>query len=324
MGDGLTKVRSGEPLRFPAAAYNAFVDAALDYQRRQRNLLGRPTSRALQADIILVKNTTDNDLDRFSVLGIDAPVFLPADAPETFANDIAVLGVSPTWNGHAGRFIILAEPLAAGAMGRAWAHGVCPTKLDVQNEAHGYADVADSLTTLRTATTGSARILWKEDGTGTKWAIVRLGGGMDGFWAVLTTTPPAGWSYGALTGPRYFFKEQKVTRAPNGTLTFEDLPNGRHSVATNLCEQGAGVDQAIFKAAGTAPTRYVFIRHTNDGDNADVYTFESHPGPIETWHHLEVTRLDEDGCPCPAYSTWREMKGPAVVVANKVMPNPCT
>ena len=29
-GDAMRKVRSGEPLVIPAAAYNAFVDAAID------------------------------------------------------------------------------------------------------------------------------------------------------------------------------------------------------------------------------------------------------------------------------------------------------
>ncbi len=35
MGDDLRKVRPGDPLRVPARAYNAFVDAALDLKRRQ-------------------------------------------------------------------------------------------------------------------------------------------------------------------------------------------------------------------------------------------------------------------------------------------------
>ena len=37
MGDVFRKVRSGQPLRIPAAAYNAFVDAAVDLRRRERN-----------------------------------------------------------------------------------------------------------------------------------------------------------------------------------------------------------------------------------------------------------------------------------------------
>ena len=35
MPDDLRKVRSGDPLRLPARAYNAFVDAAVDLRRRQ-------------------------------------------------------------------------------------------------------------------------------------------------------------------------------------------------------------------------------------------------------------------------------------------------
>ena len=35
MPDDLRKVRSGQPLRIPAGAYNAFVDAAVDLRTRQ-------------------------------------------------------------------------------------------------------------------------------------------------------------------------------------------------------------------------------------------------------------------------------------------------
>ena len=38
MGDTLKKVRAGDPLRIPTAAYNLFVDAARDFQRRAHGL----------------------------------------------------------------------------------------------------------------------------------------------------------------------------------------------------------------------------------------------------------------------------------------------
>ena len=42
MGDMFRKVRSGSPLRIPAAAYNAFVDAAVDLRRRERTTNAGP------------------------------------------------------------------------------------------------------------------------------------------------------------------------------------------------------------------------------------------------------------------------------------------
>jgi hypothetical protein len=49
-------------------------------------------------------------------------------------------------------------------------------KVDVTDEDHGYADVTDAdATKLTSVSRGSAQILWKESGTGLKWATVRLG-----------------------------------------------------------------------------------------------------------------------------------------------------
>ncbi len=77
---------------------------------------------------------------------------------------------------HVGRFVILAEPLADGEIGRAFAHGVCPVKINVEDESHTFADIEDAQTHyLKSGTSGAAQILWAESGTGEVWAIVRLG-----------------------------------------------------------------------------------------------------------------------------------------------------
>jgi hypothetical protein len=48
--------------------------------------------------------------------------------------------------------------------------------MDVQNEDHRFADVGDEVAGhLVSAVSGAAEILWKESGTGVKWAVVRLG-----------------------------------------------------------------------------------------------------------------------------------------------------
>jgi len=58
------------------------------------------------------------------------------------------------------------------------AGGVVQVQIDVTDANHGYADVkASDNTKLASGASGSAVILWKESGTGTKWAIIRIGGG---------------------------------------------------------------------------------------------------------------------------------------------------
>ena len=85
-------------------------------------------------------------------------------------------GATPDEEDHVGKFAILLEPIADGKIGVGCLGGVCPVKIDVEDEDHGYADIADAEAgNLKSCDCGAAQILWKEDGTGTKWAVVRLG-----------------------------------------------------------------------------------------------------------------------------------------------------
>jgi hypothetical protein len=99
----------------------------------------------------------------------------PTDNEPEFLSRVALEVTLPSWPDDAGRFVILAEPLAAGEIGRAWASGVCQAWIDVTDEGHRFADIDDGSSVLVSRGTGAASILWKESGTGTKWAIVRLG-----------------------------------------------------------------------------------------------------------------------------------------------------
>ena len=180
MADPLSKVRPGEKLRLPADAYNAFIDAARYVQQRQRGAesQGIPSSRS--SGIILVKNASGADRARFEVLGVDQPVFGPDDNLDEFKNRYALAGVTPRAKQHFGRIVVLMEPIAAGAIGLAWAAGVCPVKITIPDHKHTYrfADVSDnSCATLLAGPQGAGFILWHEDlssGGGEVWAVVRL------------------------------------------------------------------------------------------------------------------------------------------------------
>jgi len=184
MGDALKKVRAGDRFHIPAQTYNAFIDAAVDYRRRTQSIGGATGSSHRQADIVLVRNESGGALARGSILGIDGPVIAPADNESEFINRTSLSCVVPVAGTHEGRFVVLVEPLADGAMGLAYVFGVCPVKVNVEDaEAEDYlhAEIADGVTDrLRVSPTGSATILWKESGTGPKWALVRIGGGAAG------------------------------------------------------------------------------------------------------------------------------------------------
>ena len=177
-GDPLKKVRPGDPLKIPAAGYNAMVDAARAEQQRRHGIDRSAKPGFVEPAMVLVKNNSGADRDRFDILGIDGPIFTPTDNLDSFKNDRAVKGITPTTADHTGNFVILLEPLKAGKIGSAVASGVCVVKVNVTDTDHEYADVANAQAAyMASGHSGAARILWAESGTGQKWALVRIGAG---------------------------------------------------------------------------------------------------------------------------------------------------
>ena len=76
MVDTLKKVKSGDPLRIPAATFNAMIDAARDHQQRRQGREQTSFPAFRQSGIVLARNDSGSDRDRFDGLGIDA-----VDAP---------------------------------------------------------------------------------------------------------------------------------------------------------------------------------------------------------------------------------------------------
>ena len=177
MGDTMKKVKSGDPLVIPSQTFNNFIDAAQAHKARQQASGQTDRQSVRQTSIVLVKNASGADRQRFDVLGIDAPLITPTDNEDAFKNKVALSGTTPSESDHLGRFAILLEPLADGKVGMACAAGVCVAHVDVQHDGHRFADIKDAdASSLQTRASGAATILWKETGTGLKWAIVHLAG----------------------------------------------------------------------------------------------------------------------------------------------------
>jgi len=177
MGDPLQHVQPRDPLKIPAQTFNIFCDAAEDFLKRRRGIGGQAAGPGdlRQTGIVLVKNSSGAARERFDVLGIDGPLFSPTDAPDQFKNRVILDGVVPTAD-HAAKFAVLLEPAGEDAIAAGCVAGVCVAKLDVDIEAHEFADVDPaSCAALKTAGAGGAQILWKEAGTGSVLGIVRIG-----------------------------------------------------------------------------------------------------------------------------------------------------
>jgi hypothetical protein len=176
-GGAFTTVRPGDKLRISAREKNAWNAVARDFQQHQFD--SRDNGQAAPDDgvSLLVKNTTGDDLNQFSIVGISGILFSPTDNLDGFKNGPVLKGVNPAVPDHDNRFAVLLSPAKDGTLALAKFAGPCILKVNVTDAAHLYAKVYPGDTTkLISHPTLGIPILYKESGTGTKWAVVLLGG----------------------------------------------------------------------------------------------------------------------------------------------------
>lgn len=197
MSDNMKKVRSGDPLVIPAPAYNAFIDAAQDYRARTANVGQQATPVTRSSGIVMVKNESGTDRARFDVLGLGEPLFMPdgpAGAERSFMNAVAFRGDTPDAMQHMGKFVVLLEPIAADAVGRACISGITVARLRVDDGTKTYteAEIIDQdEIALGPKVGGSVDVLWHQDQAGDVWAVIRIGNSVTtGFWFQITATAP--------------------------------------------------------------------------------------------------------------------------------------
>jgi len=173
MSDPLRKVQPGQKVQIPASAYNAFIDAAIAQRGRQHDVEVDASLLARSSTIIKVRNQTGQAQSRFSILALDSPIVTPAGNLQQFQSQVAFDAILPANPLTSKRYAILAEPLAAGAIGNAVIFGATPVMIGVANVNHQYASPFNALSQyLLSADSGLFRILWKESGVGIKWAVV--------------------------------------------------------------------------------------------------------------------------------------------------------
>ena len=262
----LKPVSPGQPIVLSAGDHNAMLDAARAHRARQVMKVGESAARQ-QAGIILVKNNTASNRDFLDVMAVDVPLILPTESLDEWSARVAFSCVDPG-STHAGRYVVLQEPIAAGELGRAMVIGVTPVNLDVVDEAHRYAEVDTGATgSLITKASGSARILWKESGTGSRRAVVMLSGepGAD------PSFPPVynGWTENILTAVDVY----EVTDLGGATQAILEVAGG-----------GGG--------GGYGP---VGINYTGGGGGASGPVITTHPFKIALGDLIEVVAIGAGG-----------------------------
>lgn len=200
MGDDTRRFSSGDRWIPTSSALNGWQDAAdyvHDLDRGGGSLPG--PAGTMEPTIVRIKNTTGADLDRFSILGIDGPIFSPSENLDTFKTRLGLNGVFPTLEDHRGKFVVLLRPLAQGAVGPAAVAGVVPVRVYVNSPDHTYCDVIAKKTVggedcyLGSGGSG-AQILWLGPASSgdIAWAIVRLGAGGSTPFELKTSLEPGG------------------------------------------------------------------------------------------------------------------------------------
>jgi len=232
MNKGLTHVKGGDRLEIRAPVWNKMLDAARGHQARQHST-GSTPGQDFRGVPVLIKNNSGYDRSQYDILGISGVVFAATD--DGFKQRIVLTGVTPAADSHEGKFAVLAEPIGDGDIGPAIVDGMTICQVDITDTTHEYADIADGdAAQLTSAKSGPVQILWIESGTGTKWAVVRIGPkppASEGFWAQLTGSSADGtnrWSYS-------FVEVYKATAGYGG---WASLSGGRSGTARNTIEDG--------------------------------------------------------------------------------------
>jgi len=177
----MSKVTPGDELQIKAADWNILMDVA-DIQRQ--DLFRRtPASAGLVRStgvVVPAKNTTGSTVSRFHAMGIGDPLFTYADNAQTFKNQLGFEGKAMS-SSYLGKFCVAQETIANGKIGLCMVQGVTPAEITVgdADDTHVDVDTAGGSKLVSDAG-GGGLILHKPTGTGTKWAVIAIGGSHTG------------------------------------------------------------------------------------------------------------------------------------------------
>src|ERR1041384_2909091 len=121
----MRKVLPGQPIQIAASSFNTMLDAAQDYRNRGQSLEAEALRPSARAGIIVVRNQSGVDRNRFDVLGLSSILISPTDNFREFAARFAMNAVT-TATTHTQKFCVLQEPVKNGGLGRAMIVGITP------------------------------------------------------------------------------------------------------------------------------------------------------------------------------------------------------
>lgn len=298
----MEKLNKGNVLT--ADNWNQLVDSAR-LAVKQQQTGGDVLEWTRQATIVRVKNDSGSDVSRFGVLGVKGGVAItPTDKLAEF-QATPVLTTETLAATHAGKFVVTLEPIANGKIGRAVASGVVVCQVSVTTEGDDFAEAGTGV--LTTGATGSARVLYVESGTGTKWAVVRIGeGGVGVIRGLATKTGGADGSFTNSTTCAYVYTIKDLNgnvlatgqapdrvRYPNCTYT---VPSGDQPALLYVKLDGTwGLIDVLTERPATATLTAVTAWRLN-GNNIETKTRQGLLLDVKPESDWTVVH---EGNPCP-------------------------
>ena len=178
-GKSFNRVSAGDGLKISAGTWNALLESAEAYdQDRVKQGVTVPTvHHEDHILLVLVKNVSGADVDQFCPLEVTGSVFNPGGELD---QELASFKTTPVLNADAfgadssKTLVITREPIKSNSIGYASLAGVVPCKVDVTNASHTHALPVEDDTDKLTSAMYGHRILYKESGTGEKWAYIRI------------------------------------------------------------------------------------------------------------------------------------------------------
>jgi hypothetical protein len=173
----MRKPQRGDPLKITARIYGDILDT-IDYVKAlRRSDTASLTRLARDRGLVKIKNESGEYVHRFGILGIDGIISAinPTDDLDAWKSEPVLSGITPASPDHCGRFVVAVEPMEDDAIGWACMSGIVPVQVDFTYDASVYADAKDDDFEKLVASEGGMPVLYKESGTGTKWALVQMG-----------------------------------------------------------------------------------------------------------------------------------------------------
>jgi hypothetical protein len=256
VSDPLASVVPGQtsPLINRTDTVNAVLEAARS-RRNQRSgeLVGQATRDNLVPSAqVYIRNDTGGSLAVFSVVALGTPIVSAIDYPHEVRRQPIFPGTAPAAATDA--FAIILEPAATSGVVLAAVLGVAVCDINVTNSAHTHASPTTVTTYLTSGTSGPARIIWKDSGTGTKRAVVLLCGQAAGSGGSVTVAEADGTPSYASTSTLQFDQADGfvVSQPVAGTAKVDISAAANGSVGIV-----SAVDQTL--GAGTKVVQYLGI-----------------------------------------------------------------